>query len=511
MNGSLLQAPIFSEGASTGARFVYVTGTVTIGATGSITLAAGSGAGLNINSLSGVSTLINQGIIRNQAPTETLLINTNINFTNSGTLDAQAGGTLRVNATNWTTPGTIAASGGGIIQLDGTLDTTAGEGTFNTAGGVVRVEGTITNTGNTIDLTIATGSWSMFGGTINGGTFNFTGGASIQLTTSGGRLAGVDVNGDLIAGVTNSYVEITGTTRFEVARLQNNNSNIRLFDGYILLDDIVGEGVAAGARIVYLTGTVTIGATGSVTIAPVTGAGLNLTNLSGVTTLINQGLMSSEAAGRTLQINSTNFTHSGELRALGGGIISRDSGIVPFVNSGVITLGPASRLNIGGDFTNGPTGIINIQLGGANPTGNHGRIVVANDNTPETTGAAILDGTLNVTLAGAYTPVRFDRFDAVTAVSVTGTFDAVTFPVPALNRKWVTLYEATRVQLLYTSIADFDNSGSIQSPDITSFLSAWFADIQNGTTVADFNHDGVTGSSDITAFLSAWFFALGGG
>ena len=84
----------------------------------------------------------------------------------------------------------------------------------------------------------------------------------------------------------------------------------------------------------------------------------------------------------------------------------------------------------------------------------------------------------------------------------------MTFPTPAANRKWAALYDATKVQLLYTSIADFDNSGSIGSPDITSFLNVWFSDIANGTLVADFNNDGVTGSSDITAFLSAWFATL---
>ncbi|MBC7835043.1 MAG: hypothetical protein H7Y88_08070 [Phycisphaerales bacterium] len=58
--------------------------------------------------------------------------------------------------------------------------------------------------------------------------------------------------------------------------------------------------------------------------------------------------------------------------------------------------------------------------------------------------------------------------------------------------------------------ADFDNSGTVTSADITSFLTAWFADLVGGTTVADFNNSGATTSADITSFLTAWFAALTG-
>ncbi|MBC7835267.1 MAG: right-handed parallel beta-helix repeat-containing protein [Phycisphaerales bacterium] len=59
--------------------------------------------------------------------------------------------------------------------------------------------------------------------------------------------------------------------------------------------------------------------------------------------------------------------------------------------------------------------------------------------------------------------------------------------------------------------ADFNNSGSVTSADITSFLGAWFADLLGGTLIADFNDSGATTSADITAFLSAWFDALANG
>ncbi|MBC7836037.1 MAG: hypothetical protein H7Y88_13200 [Phycisphaerales bacterium] len=59
--------------------------------------------------------------------------------------------------------------------------------------------------------------------------------------------------------------------------------------------------------------------------------------------------------------------------------------------------------------------------------------------------------------------------------------------------------------------ADFNQSGAVTSSDITSFLSAWFADLAGGTTNADFNDSGATTSADITAFLGAWFTAIAQG
>ncbi|MBC7835280.1 MAG: hypothetical protein H7Y88_09305 [Phycisphaerales bacterium] len=59
--------------------------------------------------------------------------------------------------------------------------------------------------------------------------------------------------------------------------------------------------------------------------------------------------------------------------------------------------------------------------------------------------------------------------------------------------------------------ADFNDSGTVTSADITSFLAAWFSDLTDGTTVADFNQSGGTTSADITAFLSSWFEAIATG
>ncbi|MBC7834554.1 MAG: right-handed parallel beta-helix repeat-containing protein [Phycisphaerales bacterium] len=55
---------------------------------------------------------------------------------------------------------------------------------------------------------------------------------------------------------------------------------------------------------------------------------------------------------------------------------------------------------------------------------------------------------------------------------------------------------------------DYSGDGDTNSADITTYLAAWFADLQNGTTLADMNSDQVTTSADITAFLAQWFMGI---
>ena len=59
--------------------------------------------------------------------------------------------------------------------------------------------------------------------------------------------------------------------------------------------------------------------------------------------------------------------------------------------------------------------------------------------------------------------------------------------------------------------ADWDNSGEVNSSDISSFLTGWLNSLQNGDLNADFNGDDQVNSSDISAFLTAWLDAVQNG
>jgi len=59
--------------------------------------------------------------------------------------------------------------------------------------------------------------------------------------------------------------------------------------------------------------------------------------------------------------------------------------------------------------------------------------------------------------------------------------------------------------------ADWDDSGQVNSNDISAFLSTWLASVQNGTLEADFDESGNVNSNDISAFLNAWLNAVQNG
>jgi hypothetical protein len=55
---------------------------------------------------------------------------------------------------------------------------------------------------------------------------------------------------------------------------------------------------------------------------------------------------------------------------------------------------------------------------------------------------------------------------------------------------------------------DWNNDGSINSTDISAYLTAWIASVNQPSLNADFNNDGLVNSSDISAFLTAWIAAV---
>ena len=54
------------------------------------------------------------------------------------------------------------------------------------------------------------------------------------------------------------------------------------------------------------------------------------------------------------------------------------------------------------------------------------------------------------------------------------------------------------------SPGDWDFNNSVNSADVSAFLSAWVVSIGSGSLHADFNVDGQVNSSDIAVFLAAW-------
>lgn len=90
-------------------------------------------------------------------------------------------------------------------------------------------------------------------------------------------------------------------------------------------------------------------------------------------------------------------------------------------NNGTLSIGGSpGTLIIAGNYVQGSTGSLNMELGGPEQGVDYDWLNI--------TGSATLDGTLNVALFGGFTPEVGDLFDVITYSSVTGDFGAVNIP-----------------------------------------------------------------------------------
>ena len=290
----------------------------------------------------------------------------------------------------------------------------AGLGTLTRSGGTVNLTGTLDNTGTTLALTAATGSWDLLGGTITGGTVTEAGGAELIFTNYGGTLDGVTFDNDL-----------------DLASVYGANATIT--DGLTLHDATVDLGSTAGSNYgrLYFSGTQTLGGTGTVAFgtsgtnglfvysgALTIGSGITVSGSSGFIegdTVVNQGTISANAqAGGTITVNPTTFTNQGTLEAengealnvsgltgnLGKATLSGSgsslslSGTNFVVNQG-LSVGAGQTLTLGGTWSNAAGSTIAVNGGTLNLGGS---FTIAGIGTLSYTGGTVnLTGTLDNT------------------------------------------------------------------------------------------------------------------
>jgi RHS repeat-associated protein len=375
-------------------------------------------------------------------------------WTNSGMLKADQGGTLGLNGTTWHNSGTTTSTNNSTVNLGGTF-AIADIGTFNRTGGTVNLTGTLNNTGTTLALNNTTGTWTLAGGTINGGTVSTAGTAVLQgADQSQGFLNGVTLAGtlDIDRGgynlaVTNGLTMSSGTVDMG-------------FGSYLHFD---GTQTVAGTGSLFFTGNgffTTMGLTGAgsvLTIATgITIHGVNGTFSTGTDTFDNRGVINGDTAGlNPLHVTGTNWTNEGTIESVGGnlslegtwtssGTLIADQGGAlglngtTWHNTGTLTSTNNSSVYLGGTFTLADLGMFNRTGGVVYLTGvlnNTGTTLALNDTngswvllggtiqggTVSTAGSAQLQGSDNstgalsgVTLAGTLEIARGNYNLAVT-------------------------------------------------------------------------------------------------
>ena len=323
-----------------------------LGSVGTLTIGSGIAIhgkfGRIINN-SGLGSIVNQGTIAADVSGGTISVgNGTGTFANQGTLSATNGGILTITGP-WSNTGTITENGG-TVNLGGPITTAQlGLAGFSRTGGTVNLSGALDNTGATLALDAARGSWGMLtGSSITGGTVALTGGS--RLLASGGALSNVVVNGD---------VDVTGNLAFGVLTL---NGIARVTNGTF---NPVGTQTLSGSATVLFQGNSSMSVTAGNTLtlpAVVTVHGGNGT-IGGNGAVVNQGLISADTASTTITLSPVSLTNAaGAVIESAGGNVTINAGT--FVNNGTIR-STSGTLSVGSGvaLTNSATSSVIINGG----------------------------------------------------------------------------------------------------------------------------------------------------
>jgi RHS repeat-associated protein len=157
------------------------------------------------------------------------------------------------------------------------------------------------------------------------------------------------------------------------------------------VSQVSGKVLTGGNWVVLANSTLTLSVAGTITTsqADVTlgGGGATFTNLSGL----------AENDGTLSFLNGATFKTAADL-----------------LNTGVLTVGAGSVLTISGSFTQAGSGGLGFQVGGSPASGLFGQM--------NSTGAAALGGTLDVSLVNGFGPVRGQDFPVMSFSSESGGF-----------------------------------------------------------------------------------------
>ena len=342
------------------------------------------------------------------------------NGTDSGAVNAAAGASLVftsslvTNLYTITPAATFTGGAGASLAFVGPFTSVELDASW-TVPDFTLSSGQLSGTGN---LTV-TGSANWTGGTITGtGAFNIPAGAKLSISTTtnfksltGGRTlnnAGTVTwtDGTIDSGAP-FVINNTGTFLIQGdVNLQHNADSI--FNNSGTLTKSGGTGISNFRRLTLNnTGTVIVnsGTLNVDTVAQVTG-----TKLTGGTWEVGAGATLNFTSGVGLAENDASVILSGA----GASFPSLNS---LATNAGGLTLGPGAVLSLPGPFAPTAAGTLTIEIGGSSASGQFGQLHDA--------GAATLDGTLALGLAGGFIPGAGDRYLVMTYTSAIGTFAAI--------------------------------------------------------------------------------------
>lgn len=204
-----------------------------------------------------------------------------------------------------------------------------------------------------------------------------------------------------------------------------------------------------------ISGSLEVSATGL--IHQNTGVINVLTDASFAQPLTNAGTVS--VTGASLSVAGV-YTQTGGLMALNGtlsapetrlqGGVLRGTGALKgnLTNGALVAPGNSpGALSVSGDYTQLPSGSLNIELGGTVPGSQYDTLTVS--------GAASLSGTLNVSLVNAFAPANGNTFTFLNAATRSGAFGIVTGAALDGGKRLAPVYGPDYARLLMQGRATF--------------------------------------------------------
>ena len=363
-------------------------------------------------------------------------------FTNSGTTTIATGESLASAAANQ-----VWSQDGGAMVADGPL--TLGASTFNQNGGTLNlastfsmVGGVFNSNGGEVSGTLTLDDSSLtFGTTTATGTPTFIMQGPVP-TLSGNVPVGstVWVQGSNIGGAAN-LTAADGFSNFGAIRIESIDaphvSELTVTTGTLSNLGTIDVNLGAGGPRKI---TANIDNNGGLNVnlsISLPKAGGTFTN-SGTTTV---------ASGSTLTFSGSSFNNAPGGTIQGGGIISVPS--ATFVNAG--SVGPGSSpgaLTITGSYTQTASGALDVEIGGL-ASGTQFDVL-------NVTGAATLDGALNLSVVGGFAPGDTESFRILTFASRSGDFATKNGLSLGAGRFFDPVFDATGLTLGVTSVPSAD-------------------------------------------------------
>ena len=318
---------------------------------------------------------------------------------------------------------------------------------------------------------------------INGQTLVLSGAGSVALPTAGTRA--LNASGLALGngtGLASNYTLAGGTHKGTIVPTVNFsfgwigsggswNNPANWSQGAVPLDGATVTIPSLSSPIVYSGGVSNLMTVTSLSGLTLTGGTLNLSG-TGTAASSFSGFPLTLAGGTLGGGGTLNIAMS--LDVLTGGVLGGSRLIVGNVNNIGGTVAPGASpgvLTINGNYVQGPSGTLAIQLGGTAAGTQYDQLVV--------TGNAALGGTLAVTLLNGFVPADGSKFSVVQCGgALSGAFASSNLPVsPTFN----TTYLASRVDLtagvsgqFSSNITDYsiNNSASSSSSTVLQSLSS---------------------------------------